>query len=341
MAPRLSDLTAYRLALDADQRALELRQAAIAIAVIRDQLGPMAADDPALLEMWLRTRRISESQQLAIKAAVAAIDSTSGLAPTRPMLGAFLAAVDHRSILGALGAIKVPSTNVVGAAATASVSSFWIGETTAKPLGAMAFASLALTPRKLAAQVAISRELVKLASADVLTLIERAVVSAVASELDSALLDPSNAGTENVKPPSLTNGLVAIVAAGDFQNQVGQVFNAISDGAPSRPVLICSLQSALRLAALDVAQAGIKVVISPAAGANLIAVDADGIVYTDDGGDLKVGEPTIEMADNPATPTVAGTVLVSLFQRDLKAVRGERFINWAKRSDAVAHLTLA
>ena len=47
------------------------------------------------------------------------------------------------------------------------------------------------------------------------------------------------------------------------------------------------------------------------------------------------------MADNPATPTVAGTVLVSLFQRDLKAVRGERFINWAKRSDAVAHLTLA
>ena len=57
--------------------------------------------------------------------------------------------------------------------------------------------------------------------------------------------------------------------------------------------------------------------------------------------DLRVGEPTIEMADNPVTPTVAGTVLVSTFQRDLKVVRGERFVSWAKRADAVAYLTLA
>lgn len=100
-------------------------------------------------------------------------------------------------------------------------------------------------------------------------------------------LDPANAGTASIKPASLTNGLVALTPAGDYQNQVGQVLGGLSGGAPTKPVLIASLQSALRLTALrDLQAIGVKVIVTPAAG-GLIGVDADGVAWVDDGGDLE------------------------------------------------------
>ena len=81
--------------------------------------------------------------------------------------------------------------------------------------------------------------------------------------------------------------------------------------------------------------------MTPAAGNRLIAIDADGIVWVDDGGDLKVGQPDVEMSDTPTATSTAATVMTSSFQRNMKVVRSERFVNWAKRADAVAYLTLA
>jgi hypothetical protein len=114
----------------------------------------------------------------------------------------------------------------------------------------------------------------------------------------------------------VTNGLTGITPDGDFQNQVGQVLAAISGGAPTQPVLIVSLQTALWLTGLrDLETIGVRVIVSPAAGDNLIAVDADGVAFVDDGGDVRVGEPDIQLDDAPANPTVASTVMVSTFQR--------------------------
>ena len=41
------------------------------------------------------------------------------------------------------------------------------------------------------------------------------------------------------------------------------------------------------------------------------------------------------MDDAPANPDTAGTVHVSLFQRNLRALKAERFLNWRARADAV------
>ena len=107
-------------------------------------------------------------------------------------------------------------------------------------------------------------------------------------------------------------------------------------------MLIVSLQSALRLTALrDLAAIGVSVLVTPAAGPRLIAVDAEGVAYVDDGGELKVGEPDLEMQDTPTATATAAVVMISTFQRDMKAVRSERWTSWAKRADAVAYLTLA
>ena len=116
----------------------------------------------------------------------------------------------------------------------------------------------------------------------------------------------------------------------------------ISGGAPTRPVLVVSLQSALRLTALrDLESLGVKVLISPAAGNRLIAIDADGIAVTDGGVEIVRGQPDLHMNDAPDNPSTSATVMTSLWQRNLTAVRVERYVSWIKRADAVAYLTLA
>jgi hypothetical protein len=330
--PRLADLTAQL----ADMQNID---AAFTITILKSAFGSSVCGDPDLLDQFLAGRGVTGPVKTLIKGAVAALDSTSALNPTRPMLSAFFAAVDRVSVLGQLGAVKVPSANLVGASLTTAPVVSWVGENVVKPVASMAFAATSLKPLKAVVDVPVSEELLRLGAA--LGVIERVTVSAVAAALDVALLDPANAGTTDVKPASLTNGLVAVVAALDLQNQVGQVLNAISSGAPARPVLIVSLQTALRLSALPGLTDYVKVLVTPAAGGRLIAVDTDAIAYADDGGVLKIGEPTIQMDSAPTSPAVAATVMRSAWQENLKVVRAERWVNWTKRTDAVAYLTLA
>ena len=205
----------------------QLRQAGIPIATASALLGHYAREDPAMLEYFMTARRISRPVQLLVKAAVAAglvSDSTWGgpLALTQPMVAAFLSAVDREWTLPQLGAVKVPSTNVVGATQTATASAYWVGEAAPKPITSLAFAAMSLTPRKVVADLALSEELFTAAVPDALALVERGAVTAVATALETALWDPANAGLANIKPPSLTNGLVAITPAGDFPTMSGR-----------------------------------------------------------------------------------------------------------------------
>jgi hypothetical protein len=257
------------------------------------------------------------------------------------MTQAFIGAVDRDWTLPQLGAVKVPSTNVIGATQTASATAYWVGESAPKPLTTLGFAAMSLPQRKIVADLAVSEELLTVAIPDTLGLVERGAVTATATALETALWDPANAGTANVKPASLTNGLTTIPPLLDFQNQVGQTLAAISGGAPRRPVLVVSVQTAVRLSALPNIGQYVRVIVTPAATNKIIAVDADGIAYSDDGGDVRVGTPEVQMEDAPTAISVAATVMVSTWQRNLKVIRGERWVNWAKRPDAVSYLTLA
>ncbi|MEO5894774.1 MAG: hypothetical protein ABIS06_03640 [Vicinamibacterales bacterium] len=156
------------------------------------------------------------------------------------------------------------------------------------------------------------------------------------------MLDPANAGIANVKPASLTNGLTPLTASGDIANQVGQVIAGISGGEPTKPTLVVGPQGAIRLAALrDLGALGISIVVSSAAGNRLIGLDADGIVIADDGGAVDVGQPDIEMVDATTNPSTSATIMTSAWQRNLKVIRAERFVNWSRRADAASYLVLA
>jgi hypothetical protein len=76
-------------------------------------------------------------------------------------------------------------------------------------------------------------------------------------------------------------------------------------------------------------------------GEFVFMVNASDIFVGDEGGvsvDMS-DQASVQMDNDPAEPTIASTVLVSLWQRNLVGFRAERTINWAKRrASAVAVL---
>ena len=299
--------------------------------------------DPADADHYFRARpSISKSVALRTKAAVTALTTGDGLAPQSPEARAFLALADRRTVLTQLGAVTLPPMNASVTVQVGNATASWVGEANAKPISSLSFNAAGLKPNKLTTTVVGSDELFDLSLPAALQLVMRALTSALASALDTALLDPTSAAIAGVRPASLTNGLTGITPAGDYQNQAGQVLAGISGGAPTRPVFVANLQSALRLTALrDLESIGVRVLVTPAAGNRLIAIDADGIAVTDGGVEIVKGQPDLQMDDSPTNPSTSATVMVSTWQRNLAAVRVERYVSWVKRSDAVAFLTLA
>lgn len=81
--------------------------------------------------------------------------------------------------------------------------------------------------------------------------------------------------------------------------------------------------------------------VSPAAGNRLIPTDPDGVVYADDGVELRRSQAaSVQMDDAPSEPTTSSTVMVSLWQRNFTAVKALRHVTWIKRADAVALVNL-
>jgi hypothetical protein len=77
---------------------------------------------------------------------------------------------------------------------------------------------------------------------------------------------------------------------------------------------------------------GIPVVTSNVVGAQIVAAHAPSILFADDGQtEIDVSEEaSLQMDSVPANPTDSTTVLVSLFQRNMVALRADRFITWLK-----------
>ncbi len=309
------------------------------------------ADDPASLAHLGASRGIPRPVlSLAVKGAVSAGSTTdatwagplaaSGGAAAR----AFLALAEHLAVLPRLGAVRVTGS-VAGAVQVANATADWVGEHAAKPIRAMSFSAVSLTPRTLTTNIVVSDELAKIGSPGSLPLLQRALGVSLVAALDSALLDPDSGAIAGVRPASLTNGLTGITPVGDFQNQVGQALAAISGGAASRPVIIVGARTAVRLTSLrDLADAGIRVLVSPAAADRIIAIDPDGVLFVDDGVELRRGAPDLILDDDPdgvVQAAGAAPIHTSLWQNNMTAIKALRRVNWAKRGDAVSYLTLA
>jgi hypothetical protein len=274
------------------------------------------------------------------------------------------------TILGKFGSNGVPALRTVPfrqrlITQSGGGAAYWTGEAKPKGLTSFNFTSTTLEPLKVASIAVLSMENVRDSSPASDVIVRDQLAAAVADRIDTDFIDPTNSGSANVKPASITNGAQAIAAetftdADEVRLDIRSVMQYFIDAnnPPSSGVWIMSSGNALALSLLvnGLGQAefpgigmaggtfaGMPVITSEYIGSYVALVNASDIYLGDEGGisvDMST-EASLEMLDSGFTqnpPT--GASLVSLWQNNLVGLRAERTLNWARRrSSAVVYLT--
>jgi HK97 family phage major capsid protein/HK97 family phage prohead protease len=246
----------------------------------------------------------------------------------------------------------------------------WVGEGKPKPITQQAFDSVTLGYMKLAVISVITEELARFSSPSAETIIRDDLAKAIIQASDSDFVDPDNAGTANVKPASITSGVTPLSSAGNSEANaradLGALFSQFIGNSLSltSAAFIMPMSTALRLSLMvnslgnrsfaDITPAGgtllgIPVVTSENAGltdasanGKIVILASLGDILLADDGQVAIDvsrEASVQMDSAPTDPTAAGTVLESLWQRNLVGIKAERFMAWAKaRSTAVSYV---
>jgi hypothetical protein len=274
------------------------------------------------------------------------------------------------TILGKFGTGNIPSLREIGfrqalITQTEGGAAYWTGEGKAKPLTKGAFTRTALTPLKVANICVLTEENIRDSDPKSDAIVRDMLKAAIVEEEDTTFIDPTNSGSANIKPASITNGAETIASSGDDADDIRLDVRSLmakftnANNPPSSGAWIMSSGSAMALGMMvnplgqpEFPSVGLNggtfqmmpVIVSDHVGNIVVLVNAKDIFLArEDGIQVDMSrEASLEMADNPAhdsiTPT--GASLVSMFQTNSVAIRAEATINWARRrASAVAYLT--
>jgi HK97 family phage major capsid protein/HK97 family phage prohead protease len=290
------------------------------------------------------------------------------------MASEFIEYLRPLTVIGRIQGFRRVPFNIKVPRQTAGAAVNWVGETKVKPLSSLAFDTLTLDWYKIAGIVPLSEELVRFSSPSAELLVRDDLAAAIVQFMDSEFLDPTKAVAAGVSPASVTNGVTPTPASGttaaafrtDVKNMMASFITAglpVSSGVwimkQSRAMALSLMNNALgqsefgNITMTGGTLLGFPVVTSeavqatggsPANGDNIIFLIPSEIMLADEGGiNIDVSrEASLQMESTPDSPPVAGTVLVSLWQHNLIAVKAERYINWQKRrAGAVAYISFA
>lgn len=343
-----------------------------AMALARSKGNLMQAAEVA--KTW---RDSTPEVETVLKAAVAAGTTTDAdwakpLVEYQNMTSEFAELLRPQTIIGRIPGFRNVPFNIKIPRQTAGSTAAWVGEGAPKPVSELAFDQITLGMTKLAGIVVITDELARASSPSAEAIVRQDLLATIAYTMDRDFVDPANAGTTNVKPASIINGVTPVTASGtdadDLRADVKALYskyltaNMSLEGA----VWIMNATTALGISMMVNALGqfefptvngqggtlfGVPVVVSeniPAnpgtgsplvgAGSRIILVKASEIIVADDGQTLLdvSREASLQMDSAPTNPPVAATVMTSLWQMNLVGIRAERFINWGKRRAGAA-----
>lgn len=309
-----------------------------------------------------------------VKAAVIASNTTTDAALIGNEGGwaDFVEFLRPRTIIGRFGQNGIPGFTRIPfrvplITETGESVAYWVGEGKAKGVTKPTWGRTEMNPLKVATIVVATMEQLRDSSPSAEVLLRDSIVKAVAKAQDQAFIDPANAGSANVKPASITNGLTAVVSSGND----GEAVRADAKAAMGKFVLannpltsgvwVMSATTALSLSLMTNALGqpefpgltlnggtfmGLPAITSQYAGNYVALVNAEDVYFGDEGEvavDMST-EASLEMMDNPTGDSVAATPvaaeLVSLWQTNSVGFRAERTVNWMRRrTSAVALIT--
>ncbi len=270
----------------------------------------------------------------------------------------FIELLRPATIIGRMTGFRMVPFNVRVAAQTAGATVNWVGEAASKPVGDNAYDEVTLGWNKIAGIVAFSEELLRLSSPNVETLVRNDLVAGISTFMDQQFLDPSITAT-STRPASITNGVTGAGASGTDADALYHDLNvalAAFDTANftldslhilTTPALargISTLRNAFGQFEFSTVTPrggtllGYPLLVSNSVPAgNVILVNAGEILMADDGGVRldSSNQATLDM-DGGDSPDV------NLWQKNLIAIRAERFITYKKaRAAAVNRITSA
>lgn len=281
------------------------------------------------------------------------------------------------TILGKFGQGNVPALRRVPfrrplILGTGGATGYWVGEGKPKPVSQANFDRSTLDPLKCATIVVLTEENIRDSSPSSDVIIRDDLRSALAKLEDEAFIDPTNAGSPNVKPAGIlytAGGDHAIAAESysdetdvildirslmqryiDANNPAGQAVLIMEEGTALAAGLILNALGQRAFPGLGMRGGelqGVPVITSENVTAGVVSVvNASDVLYADDG-EVAVDmsrEASIEMKDqaNITQNGIAGTgaAMVSMFQNNMVAIRAEHTLNWKRRRPVVgAYLT--
>lgn len=342
--PRLSDLTRDQLQ---QHRSIDFARWVCAQAAT----GGSGVDAAAAfyLEHWPRTFSadlVRKSLELDTKAAVAVGNTTDTtwalpLVSPKPLTDAFLQIVRPQEIVGQLvGVRRVPvNTPIPVWNPTSPSSAKWVAQGAMKPIAAFAFGSATLTPAKIQCSCVVTKELLKLSVPGSEGALRDILAFQVVLGTNEEFIIPARVAVANTNPGSVTNAGTLVTTANDPALDAKAVLTALVAARPqvTNPTLIMNVDAASALIATDKHRDlaltggiafGAQVIVSPAAGKTIAAIDPSAVLLNDQGVEIDSSQQASILLDSaPAVPD-ATTVYASLFQLNMVALRAERFVTW-------------
>lgn len=277
-------------------------------------------------------------------------------------LDEFLEFLRPATLLGRIQGLREVPFDISLPTQTAGGTYSWVGEGSAKPVTAPAFGTITMGHAKAAGIIVLTKELVRSSAPSAQEVVRQELKDGMQQYLDTQFIDSTVAAVAGVSPASITNGVAGTASAGateaNMRTDLKVLLGAFATANLSLAgvTLLMSENSALGLSLITNAVGvsafpnitasggsliGYPVVISNTVGNQIVAVHAPSILYADDGLEIDMSDQvSLQMDSAPSNPSDATTVMVSMWQRNLIALRAERFINWAKaRTGAVQRIT--
>lgn len=264
-------------------------------------------------------------------------DNSDGI--LAPAAGHFLASVQPRTVLGRLDKLRRVPVYEGAALATGGGVWSWVGEGAPVPVGRFTWTQASLDARKAGGIVVFTDTLLR-SSSQAAEGVAREELAAGLATLQDATFLSSDAAVAGVSPAGIMNGITAVASTGDPVEDLHELlggFDSLEDVA-----VVASGANAVAFANANIFADGllfgfIPLVISSAAGTNLVAIHQPSVLYADEGG-IRIDSArhaTIQMDTEPTndsgTPTA--TELVSLWQSNSTALKVIRTLNWQRADD--------
>lgn len=276
--------------------------------------------------------------------------------------GEFIDLLRAKEVIGRIPGFDRVPFNVKVPRGTTDPTAYWVGQGDVKPLSRPGFDSITMLFHKVAGIVPMTEELMKFSNPSAEVKVRDGLISALAYLTDRDFLDPTKAAVTGVSPASVTNGVTPVTASGTtadaLRADLADLLQGFADANedPAGIVFIMTPTQALNIGLMrnslgqkefpNVTMAGGELegfpVItttnivatggSPTDGYPIVAVNAPNVYLAEEGVEVDVSrEASLQMQDAPDSPETASTVLVSLWQRNMVAIKAERFITWTKK----------